>query len=228
MRNYLYTLIGIILFSCGGSDDDPTPKPPVNVAPSIPVLVFPNDGELCTENPLDFNWEASLDGEGDSISYEIEVATNSSFNENLQKKTTSMTTISISLIKGVAYYWRVRSKDTKNNYSNHSNTRKYYTEGEGVSNHIPFTATLISPVLGSEINSSTGTLEWTSSDVDNDPLVYDVYFGKANPPVLVVENLSELSYDVNLDISSMYYWKIVVRDDKGGQSIGQIWDFSTE
>ena len=228
MRKYLNALIGIALFSCGGSGDDPMPKPPINVAPSIPVLVFPNDGELCTDNPLGFVWEASLDSDGDAVSYEIEVATTTDFKEDLQKKSTSATGISITLIKGVAYYWRIRSKDTKNNYSNYSITRKYYTEGEGVSNHIPFSATLVNPMTGSELITSAVKLEWTSSDVDNDPLVYDIYFGKMNPPVLVEENFDKLSYDLNVDASSEYFWKIVTKDDKGGQAIGQVWKFSTE
>ena len=154
MRNPLLIFISILLFSCGGSDDDtPTPEPPPvdNTAPTIPDLVAPNDGELCTDNPLDFEWTIATDPEGNSVQYEIQVATNNSFSEDLQMKSTSNTTHNFTLLKGTAYYWRVRSKDNKNNLSSYSSTRKYYTEGEGVSNHLPYAATLISPELNTDI-----------------------------------------------------------------------------
>lgn len=228
MRKYLFLVVILFLISCGGgSDDEPIP-PPVNVAPSIPVQRLPNNNELCTENPLGFEWSVSIDNDGDAVSYEIQVATDSNFTTDLQTKITSNTTVSISLIKGVAYYWRVRSKDIKNNFSSYSTVRKYYTEGDGVSNHIPFVATLVSPGLGSRTGQSIILLEWNSSDVDSDPLVFDVYFGKTNPPVLVTENSSNITYSVNLETVTDYYWKIVTKDDKGGQAIGQIWSFSTE
>ena len=79
------------------------------------------------------------------------------------------------------------------------------------------------------IQTNTTQLEWTASDVDNDPLTYDVYFGTVNPPITkVAENQSAKTFDVTLNSSTSYYWKIVVNDGKGGISIGQIWNFKTD
>lgn len=35
--------------------------------------------------------------------------------------------------------------------SSYSTTRKFYSEGEGVSNHLPYAATLIGPTLNSKL-----------------------------------------------------------------------------
>lgn len=232
MKNSVLLLLSIALLSCGGSgdDDEPTavtPSTPTveNKEPSIPSLINPADGLLCTDNPLDFSWSIATDPDGDAITYEIQVATNNTFSNDLQTKTNSGTTADFTLLKGVAYYWRVRAKDSKNNTSAYSTIRKYYTEGEGVSNHLPYAATLVEPALSATLSETTATLKWTASDVDDDPITYDVYFGKENPPTLVKENVSEMEYAVDLEAETTYFWKIVVKDNQGGEAIGQVWSF---
>ncbi len=210
------------------ADDDPSiPTPKVNNAPSVPSLTAPIDGLQCTENPLVFSWNKSSDPDGDAVSYSIQLATINSFSKDLQVRSISDNTTTLSLIKGVAYYWRVNAKDTKNKSSEFSPVRKFYSEGEGVSNHIPYAATLIRPALNSNITDSSATLEWSSSDIDNDSLLYDVYAGVVNPPPLVLENSDSTSYTINLSAGTTYYWKIVVKDDVGGEAIGQIWSFKS-
>jgi hypothetical protein len=192
MRKYiiLYAYL-FLLGACGGSSDVdpmPTPTPQPNKAPSIPSLVSPNDGFLCAENPLDFSWNTAPDPDGDSVSYYIQVATDNSFSKDLQIKTTSNTLTNFILKKGVAYYWRVQSKDSKNKSSNYSPIRKLYSEAEGETNHLPYSATLISPTLNSNISTTSTFLAWNASDVDDDELKYDVYFGDVSPPSLIEEN----------------------------------------
>lgn len=232
MKKYiiLYAYL-FLLGACAGSseiDPVPTPAPQTNNAPSVPSLTAPSNGLLCTENPLDFSWNASTDPEGDGISYYIQVATNNAFSENLQVLSISSTTTHFTLKKGVAYYWRVNAKDAKNKSSNYSPVWKFYSEGEGVSNHLPYAAGLLSPSLNSTIADASTTLKWSSSDVDNDPLVYDIYVGNENPPPLVLENSNSSSYDLSLTDATTYYWKIVVKDDAGGITVGQIWSFKTD
>jgi len=228
MKRYIFILIGSILFSCSGSDDDgPTPTP-TNTAPSVPTKVYPDNGLLCSDNPLDFSWNASTDPDNDSVTYSVQVATNEQFSTDIQTKSSSQTNTTFTLEKGVAYYWRVRAIDSKNKNSDYSTIWKFYTEGEGISNYSPYTPTLISPTLNETIVNVTTILEWSSSDVDNDPLVYDVYFGETNPPTLVEENTSNTTYNVDLETTRTYYWKIVVKDDKGGQTIGQVWSFISQ
>ena len=231
MKKLLYiSTICSILWSCGGGGgEDPPPPPPVNKAPTTPTLVTPTNNLLCIDNSVDFQWNAASDPEGDAITYQIQVAKDNQFSEIVQTLNGSSTTQSISLEKGIAYYWRVKATDSKNAASSYSSTFQFYTEGEGVTNHLPFSPVLVKPALNDVEQGATTSLEWTASDVDNDPLSYDVYFGTSNPPTTIVsENQTGTTYSASLNASTNYYWKIVVKDDKGGQTIGQVWNFKTD
>ena len=65
--------------------------------------------------------------------------------------------------------------------------------------------------------------------MDNDPLSFDIFFDTVNPPTTKVsENQSETTLNQALEASKSYYWKVVVKDDKDGVTIGQIWSFKTD
>ena len=88
----------------------------------------------------------------------------------------------------------------------------------------------MSPALNSEIDGTSAALSWSASDVDNDPLTFDVYLDtNQDPTTKVSENQTETTFNATgLTASSTYYFKVVVKDDKGGVSIGQIWSFTTK
>ncbi len=231
MKKLLYILtICSILWSCGGGGgDDPPPPPPVNKAPSTPTLVAPANNLLCIDDTVAFQWSTATDPEGDAITYQIQVATDNQFNQIIQSLNDSSTSLSISLEKGIAYYWRVKATDSKNASGSYSSTFQFYTEGEGVTNHLPFTPVLVKPALNDVEQGVTTSLEWTASDVDSDPLIFDVYLGTNNPPITIIsENQTGTTYTASLTASTNYYWKIVVKDDKGGKTIGQVWNFITD
>lgn len=232
MRNLLYiTVISFSLWSCGGGGgDDPEPTP-VNTAPTIPTLTSPANSSLCINNVVNFQWNASTDAEGGVITYQIEVSKNSEFSPPLAHNIISTTTNkSITLEKGIAYYWRVKATDSKSLSSNYSTSFNLYTEGIGVKNYLPFAPVLVSPALNSVQTTTSVNLQWTASDVDSaDILSYDVYFGtdKENLPI-VSPNQSTKTYSATLEASKTYHWKVTVKDNKGGQTIGQIWSFTTD
>jgi len=116
----------------------------------------------------------------------------------------------------------------ENESSAFSSIFNLYTEGIGLSNHLPFSPELVAPILNTTETEGTITLAWKGSDTDGDPLTYDVYFDDKNPPtILVSENQIEQTLNVNTIVDKNYYGRVVVKDDKGGESIGQIWGFST-
>jgi len=233
MRNLLYiTALSISLWSCGGGGgDEPTP---VNTAPTIPTLVYPTNNLLCIDNVVNFQWNASTDDEGDTITYEIQVAKDNLFAQIAHTLTSNTASQSVSLEKGIAYYWRVKATDSKSASSNYSATYSFYTEGVGITNYLPFSPVLVSPALDEVVNvngtTPTIALQWTAIDVDtNDTLTYDVYFGTANPPTIVTsvnQNTSTLNKTVSP--STTYYWKVTVKDSQGGQTMGQVWSFTTD
>ncbi|MBE0424672.1 MAG: hypothetical protein IBX66_12155, partial [Lutibacter sp.] len=57
----------------------------------------------------------------------------------------------------------------------------------------------------------------------------DVYFGTANPPTEIVSaNQTENFLGKSVDPSTTYYWKVAVKDGEGGQTMGQVWSFTTD
>ncbi|HSQ46767.1 MAG TPA: hypothetical protein VLM44_07605, partial [Lutibacter sp.] len=190
----------------------------------------PANNSLCTDNVLNFQWNASTDSQGDAITYQIEVSKNTQFSQIAHTQTSTTTSKSITLEKGIAYYWRVKATDSKSAASNYSATYTLYTEGVGITNHLPFSPVLVSPALNSVQTAATVNLQWTASDVDaSDALTYDVYFGTVHPPTAIVSsNQSANSSNRTVTASTKYYWKVVVKDGKGGQTVGQVWSFTTD
>ena len=222
-------LIGSIIFSCssgGSTDDGPDVRP--NNAPSTPSLVSPTNNLLCVENILTFNWNTSVDPDSDTITYRIEIATDNLFNNIRYLGNTTTTNYQVTLLKGTAYYWRVIATDSNNASSDYSSVFKLYTENEGLSNHLPFAPELISPSNGEDVSSDDITLQWEANDVDQDDLVYDIYIDTVDPPVtLVSEDQTETSFNFNLGVSTIYFWRIIVKDENGGETVGQVWSFNT-
>ena len=231
MKKYLYLILVVnSLIACGGSGDDlETIAVVENKTPSIPVLMAPVNNLLCTDNTVTFNWGSSLDLDGDAINYTMQIAKDNLFSQIVHDTNIKETKTTFTLDKGKAYYWRVKATDSRNESSSFASTFQFYTEGIASENHSPFSPVLVSPKLSSVVQSTTATLEWTASDVDNDTLVYDIFFGTQNPPLQKLSaNQSETILNVEVASSKEYFWKVVVKDSKGAQSIGQVWNFKTD
>ncbi len=219
--------IGIILVSCSGGGDSPeTPKE--NEAPGkVTSLTYPTNNLLCTTNTLEFKWDTVTDPDGDTVEYLLEISKDNQFASLDESINTADNFEAVTLEKNIAYYWRVKAIDSKGLSGDYSTVFQFYTEGNAEINHLPFSPQLVTPAIDESISGASTNLQWDASDVDNDPLIYDVYFDTVNPPVTKVgDNQTEKTLTVNLSTSTTYYWKIVVKDDKGGETTGQVWSFS--
>jgi hypothetical protein len=230
MKNFIYlSIIGLLFISCGGGGgDDPIPEVK-NAAPSTPTLVAPSDNKLCVNNIVLFQWNEAKDPNNDAITYQLQVAKDNQFSQIVKTVEKAINTEGFQLEKGVAYYWRIKATDSKGLSGSYSATYKFYTASEAVVNHLPFSPELVQPVLNTVLNTTTASLKWNATDVDaTDALTYDVYFGTANPPTSKVsENIAAKALDVTLEPAKEYFWKVVVKDNKGGETIGQVWKFKT-
>lgn len=224
-KHILITVAGLLLFSCGGSDDSTPP----NTAPTVPTLVSPSNNKLCVENSVTFQWNNSTDAENNAITYQIQVAKDQQFSQIVKTEETTTTSKIIVLDKATAYYWRVKATDDQGFSSAYSSVYNLYTSGDAVVNYLPFAPEIVRPSLNAILNAGTVTLEWNATDVDaTDKLTYDVYFGTDSPPTAKVsENKESKTLDVPTLPSKEYYWKVVVKDNKGGETIGQTWKFKT-
>lgn len=229
----IYVLfISITMISCGGGgggDRDVPPAPVVNTPPSVPSLLSPTDKVLCISNTVNLSWNASSDSQNDAITYQVQVATDDKFAQVVATGSVTAPSYSLTLDKGKAYYWRVKATDSKSASSDYSSMFSFYTEGTATINHAPYMPQLVTPLQDASVNASSVNLEWNASDVDaTDVLKYDVYVGKdKNNLTLSKENLTVKTLQLSLEANSTYYWKVVVKDGKGGETIGQIWSFKT-
>ena len=95
--------------------------------------------------------------------------------------------------------------------------------------------TTIPPEVGdaSPENDSSGVpinvvLSWSATDVDNDNITYDLYFGTDEGNLeKIATDLEESSKLVNLEPDNTYYWKVVAKDGKGGITESPVWSFTT-
>ncbi len=223
-------LLAIITWACSKSDggDDSPPLPPPNSAPTaVSQLVFPTSDLLCIDNTVTFEWVASSDADGDSISYILVVATDRLLTQVVEQRTVSSTSVTISLERGVAYYWNVTARDSQGGDADSSSTFAFYTEGDGVSNYAPFSAALSAPENTGLVDAGTVNLSWTGGDTDaEDILTYELFFGESIDPPLLQSDLSDENFDVTASSGLTYYWKVNTMDDSGLKTIGQVWQFT--
>ncbi len=72
-------------------------------------------------------------------------------------------------------------------------------------------------------------LTWNCSDIDEDTLTYDVYFGTDAPPLTKVDsNLTSSSLrKIGLSENTLYYWRVVAKDRHDNFTSGPVWRFTT-
>ena len=229
----LIPVLAIVAFSasCSSSDDGggaaAAPAVPNTAPTAVSNLVYPSSDLLCIDSNITFEWAAATDVDNDVLEYTIRIATDRAQTNIVAQQTTSSTSITIALSAGTAYYWNVMASDGEDNAAA-SPTLAFYTEGSGVSNYAPFTATLNAPVFEAFINAGTTTLDWTGSDVDvTDTLTYDLYFGTSVNPAINQLDIAVSTFDVTTVAGTTYYWRVDTKDNNGVKSIGQEWSFST-
>ncbi|TSA23454.1 hypothetical protein D4R71_08545 [bacterium] len=95
-------------------------------------------------------------------------------------------------------------------------------------NQPPDKPTNPSPVDNSDSISIYTNLSWTCTDPNDDPLLYNVYFGFSSNPPLVKSGLNETTYNPGiLSEETTYTWRIKAYDDHGNFTMGNLWEFTT-
>lgn len=218
-------------YACGGGDDsgDPSPDPDPIPVPGAAQLVFPEDdtecntGTVINDNLSDvtFEWNASQNTD----SYEVNVI---NLNTNNSSRTNSTTVEAIIRIeRGVPYEWFVVSKANGTNETTESERWRFYNEGPGVENYAPFPAEAINPERGANLNGVTNvTLEWSVSDIDDDIVSHEVFFGTDSGSLNSLGTTANTSIEnVTVASGNVYYWQVVTIDEQENSSISDTFQF---
>lgn len=219
-----------VLFLLLGCEKE-VPLPVLNMGnPTEALLIFPYENSEChegtnitaTESTVMFEWSQAAN----SDSYDL-VLKNLSTND----ETTYMTSeneLPIVILRATPYAWYIISKSNAVNSTAQSETWKFYNAGDGITSYAPFPAEIISPAMAEIISTAPTeiTLDWDGSDVDDDIMGYDVYFGTTNPPDLLAGNVQESSLtEVPVSPDTIYYWSVTTIDEHGNSSESGIYQF---
>lgn len=194
-----------------------------NEPPFEPGNPYPENGATAVAYDVTLQWTGDDPNPEDMVYYDLYFGEGT--NPPLVASSLTVESYSITdLTPGTMYYWRIIARDNWD-----ATTEGQFWNFTTAENDPPFEpVNPIPPDNGTDIDL-TANLSWQCNDPNpGDTLVFDVYFGDSSPPVNVVTDLSEFTYDPgSLTENTMYYWYIVARDNHGEETTGPTWSFTT-
>jgi parallel beta-helix repeat protein len=196
-----------------------------NTAPTAPSGPMPANGAANQYRNVGLSWTASTDADGDPVTYDLYIGAGS-----LPGSPTTMGLTSAAFAPGIldadtAYHWKVVAKDPFGGST--PGAEWTFTTGD---NSAPSAPSSPSPANGAGNQAVDLDLGWAAcTDPDGDPVTYDVYFGKDSlPGAVTAGGLTTNAYSPPpLAPNATYHWRIVAKDDRGAQTPGPEWTFST-
>jgi len=196
---------------------------PSNQPPDAPSNPSPVHQAIDQSASVILSWNCSDPDANDRLTYDVYLGT-----ANPPTTVVSAGQDSLSydppqaLTASTTFYWKIIAKD------NHGLTTSGGVWQFSTGNQPPNLPSNPFPAHQAIDQPARVTLSWICTDDDGDRLIYDVYLGTVTNPPLVQENISSHSYETgNLNTSTIYYWKIVAKDEQGHSTIGTVWSFTT-
>ncbi len=192
----------------------------VNHAPAAPSTPSPANESLDLPLNTTMSWTAT-DPDGDPLTFDVYFGNTTTPPLIVHNQTA--TTYSPTLYQFQMYHWRIVAWDV-HHWRTSGPSWWFTTYG----NHPPYTPNTPSPANGTIDVPLNKTLSWLGGDPDpGNTVTYDVYFGTATNPPLLVHNQTALTYAPTLAFNTIYYWKIVAWDNHNSRTAGPIWHFTT-
>jgi CubicO group peptidase (beta-lactamase class C family) len=193
-----------------------------NEPPYEPSNPEPEDGETDVDIDIELSWTGG--DPNDYVKYDVYFGTSSP--PPKVESNQSDTTYDPGLLEfDTTYYWKIIAWD-EFDCSTEGPIWSFTTE-----ENLPPNEPSDPDPADEETNVDVDhLLYWTGGDPNiGDTVTYDVYFGISSPPPLVIEGISETSYDPGtMELSTTYYWQIVSEDSQGLTTTGPIWKFTTQ
>jgi hypothetical protein len=155
----------------------------------------------------------------------------------VQEQSSSNTSLSMALKRGTPFSWKVVSKSNSTTQTAESGTFRFFNAGAPVENHTPFPAEAVSPSRGATLTGVTSiTIEWESSDIDNDLAAHTVQLLVSSEVLDQVDfnNETTVTYqttttqsinEVAVEAGKIYYWQVKSQDEVGNSATSEIFEF---
>jgi len=195
--------------------------------PNQPSDPEPEDGATDVDIDADLYWNCS-DPDGDELTYDVYFEKNDPWPDVIVSHNQSETTYDPGTMEfDTHYYWKIVAWDPYG-FSTEGPIWDFITMA--FPNDPPYVPSEPSPENGSIDVGINVVLSWVGGDPDGDEVVYDVYFeaDDPTPDIRVADDISETFFDVGvLDFFTIYYWKIVAKDEHGVRTYGPVWHFTS-
>jgi hypothetical protein len=219
--SFVFSLILVALISCSKDNNE-------ELTPAPAVLVFPENNTECnegnvlssTQSEVTFRWNASENTDNYTLNVTlIEESTIQIVNITSPEAT-------VTLVRGKTYSWYVISHKNSSSVDAQSPVWTFYNAGIPTENNIPFQAELVSPLHDSNLPAGQVTLQWTSSDLNNDIIEHQILMNTEYPPTSIKGTLTGNSFDIVVEAYKTYYWQVVTIDQTGSKSFSNIFSFN--
>jgi PKD repeat protein/nitrous oxidase accessory protein NosD len=227
MLNYFSTYYWQIVSKNGLGSETPGPIWSFTTISNPPEFgtFSPSDGAIDVDTLPTLSWSATDPNPGDTITFDVYFGNTNPPALKLTDQTSTTYTPVSHLSSYATYYWKIVARD------NHgTETASPVLSFTTLDNPPQFVSN--SPDDGATDISQKPTLTWYASDPDfGDTVAYDIYFGTSNPPPLVITGQANPRYkpgeSVPLNAWTVYYWKIVARDNHSVETESPIFSFRT-
>ncbi|MGI9548335.1 MAG: Kelch repeat-containing protein [Flavobacteriaceae bacterium] len=214
MKTKTCLLMALIILAGCTKDEEPEQQ---NRAPGTFSVTT-----LASENSATISWSKAVDPDGDTVVYTVTLE-----NETLVSGGNGLEINKTGLSPETSYSGKVIASDPQGL----SSEKTFNFTTSNTPNASPSASALNSPEKDETGVVLTPIFNWgSSSDPDGDAITYDLYLDmNSNPSAKVGADLSDTSFETpsSLSLNTMYYWKVVAKDGKGGESVSETYTFTT-
>lgn len=225
MKRSIIAILFIIAVGCKKGAEPTVDEAVLGIA----TLIKPIQNELCNsgvvisdkESLVKFEWLPAVHAKTYILTIK-NLESGEAVNYN-----SASTSLDVKLARNTPFSWFVTASSDVS--STKSEIWRMYNSGVGTTSHIPYPADNMVPTMGTIVSptASKVLLSWVGTDVDNDIVDYDVFFGTTILPGLLKGNLIKNQLEVSVIANSNYYWKVITRDKNGNISESSIYQFKT-